>query len=115
MELVFNDRRDGVAGIEHSRGKQAEYNISFMVQLWYSEDPRLYVQILKRTIYHTASGERAGGDESSESILNPQRFGLMVREACKKLDDLSFDSFCGDWCIAEGGYQVLSLIEKKEK
>ena len=121
MELVFNDKREAVSQVEKSRGVQENYNLTFIVQLWYSEEPKLYVQILKRSLYDTSLdggtisplGEQVGGDQIAEAILDYQRTGTMIRSAIAKLDGLSFENFIGDWCIEQGGYQVLDIREEK--
>lgn len=122
MDLVFNDRRDATTQVELSRGRQAKYHIAFVVQLWYSEEPKLYVQILKRSLYDTSLdggtisplGEQVGGDQIAEAILDYQRTGTMIRNAMAKLDGLSFENFIGDWCTEQGGYQVLDIREEKQ-
>ena len=115
MELVFNDKREAVSQVEKSRGVQENYNLTFIVQLWYSEEPKMYVQILKRIISNPNSGiaSNVGGDEIAEAILDYQRTGTMIRSAIAKLDGLSFENFIGDWCIERGGYQVLDIREEK--
>ena len=115
MELVFNDKREAVSQVEKSRGVQENYNLTFIVQLWYSEEPKMYVQILKWIISNPNSGiaSNVGGDEIAEAILDYQRTGTMIRSAIAKLDGLSFENFIGDWCIEQGGYQVLDIREEK--
>ena len=113
MELVFNDRREAVSQVEKSRGVQENYNLTFIVQLWYSEEPKMYVQILKRIISDQRIASNVGGDEIAEAILDYQRTGTMIRSAITKLDGLSFENFIGDWCIEQGGYQVLDIREEK--
>jgi len=118
MELVFNDKREAVSQVEKSRGVQENYNLTFIVQLWYSEEPKMYVQILKRIISNPEFDPfdvraNVGGDEIAEAILDYQRTGTMIRSAIAKLDGLSFENFIGDWCIEQGGYQVLDIREEK--
>ena len=118
MELVIEDSRYAFAQIEKSRGSQDDMELSFIVQLWYSEEPKMYVQIIKRniiTVPYVAHdiAKRVGGDEVAEAILveliDEPSDGAMVRKAFNKLDSLSFENFIGDWCIEQGGYQVLDI------
>ena len=111
MKLVIEDSRYAVAQIERSRGSQDDMELSFIVQLWYSEEPKMYVQIIQRGIY--SAGFRVGGDDVAEAILaslvDEPNDGAMVRKALMKLDSISFENFIGDWCIEQGGYQVLDI------
>ena len=113
MKLVIEDSRYAVAQIERSRGSQDDMELSFIVQLWYSEETKMYVQIIQRGIY--SAGFRVGGDDVAEAILvDEPSDGAMVRKALMKLDSISFENFIGDWCIEQGGYQVLD-IRKSER
>ena len=123
MKLVIEDSRYAVAQIERSRGSQDDMELSFIVQLWYSEEPKMYVQIIKRNIITVPYGahdisKRVGGDEVAEAILaslvDEPNDGAMVRKALMKLDSISCENFIGDWGIEQGGYQVLD-IRKSER
>ena len=67
----------------------------------------------KRIISDQRIASNVGGDEIAEAILDYQRTGTMIRSAIAKLDGLSFENFIGDWCIEQGGYQVLDIREEK--
>jgi hypothetical protein len=117
MELVFNERRDASSDIEYSRGRQGQYHISFIAQLWWTEEPRMYVWILKRMIYDKGTDRRVGMDETSEAILESSssytRSGKLIRMLLAKLDSLSFESFIGDWCTEKGeGWKPLDTKEE---
>ena len=119
MELVISDSRYAVAQVEKSRGVQENYNLELSIRLFYSDDPMLYVQILKRNIISEVNGlDRriiVDGDETAEAILVDKRMdSSMVRKAFNKLDSLSFENFIGDWCIEQGGYQVLDIRGEKK-
>ena len=92
MKLVIEDSRYAVAQIEKSRGSQDDMELSFIVQLWYSEEPKMYVQRIKRNIITASFGaydiaKRVGGDEVAEAILvDEPNDGAMVRKALMKLD-----------------------------
>ena len=120
MKLVIEERRHEVAQVEKSRGVQENYKLSFIVQVWYSEKPKMYVQILKRIISNPEFDPfdvraNVGGDEIAEAILvDKQMDSSMVRKAFNKLDSLSFENFIGDWCTEQGGYQVLDIRGEKK-
>ncbi len=108
MRLVIEDTRSTTAQVEVSRGVQQNYDIALTIKLFYSEDPMMYVQALQRGIY--SEGFRVGGDDSAEAILVTEPHdALMVRKALAKLDSLNIPNFLGDFCIEQGGYQVLDI------